>query len=370
MAAISLDHVWKSYRAARTARGDDDWALRDVSLDVRDGELLALLGPSGGGKTTLLRLIAGLEAPTRGEVSIGGRSMRGVKPRDRGVAMVFQDSTLYPHLTAQRNMEFPLRMRRIARTQAARRIADAASWLGVEPLLGRRPGELSGGERQRIALGKAIVQEPGVLLLDEPLSDLDAPLRRELRAQIKSIQQRLRVTTIHVTHDQDEAMALGDRIAVLARGQVHQVGTLAELRQRPANSFVARFVGDPGMNLIEGRIEPSHGRPCFVAHDVRIDVPHAGFSRDSIVLGVRPEHCRIAPANAPNGIAVHVELAECRSGSTLLHCRTAHGARLAVLADAREATANVGDRAAVAIDAQAAMFFESGEFGRNLSIPS
>jgi multiple sugar transport system ATP-binding protein len=236
MAEVSLQSVTKRYRGGIVA-------VRDLDLRVADGELLVLVGPSGCGKTTTLRLVAGLERPTAGTIRIGGASMNGRPPRDRDVAMVFQDYALYPHMTVRRNLAFALTLRKVGKDEIAKRVAAAADLLRLGDLLDRKPGDLSGGEQQRAALGRAIAREPGCLLLDEPLSNLDAALRIELRGELRSLHERLRRTTIHVTHDRDEALALGDRVAVMRAGAVEQIGTPDEVRAAPANAFVATFLG-------------------------------------------------------------------------------------------------------------------------------
>jgi multiple sugar transport system ATP-binding protein len=226
-------------------------AVNDVDLRTEDGEFLVFLGPSGSGKSTLLRMIAGLEEPTRGEVLIGGKVVTDLPPRARGIAMVFQSYALYPHLSVARNIAFPLKAQGMARSPRRERVEWAAGLLGIGHLLERRPRELSGGERQRVALARALVREPTVFLLDEPLSNLDAKLRATAREELASFHKRVRTTTIYVTHDQLEAMAMGDRIAVLDRGRVRQVGTPAEVYDEPADTFVATFLGSPPMNLVE-----------------------------------------------------------------------------------------------------------------------
>jgi multiple sugar transport system ATP-binding protein len=245
MATVDVRHLTKRFEGNATP------AVDDLDLATGEGEYLVLLGPSGCGKTTLLRLIAGLEQPTSGEVFIGGEPMVGLPPRARKIAMVFQSYALYPHKTARRNIEFPLRAARVAADERARKIEWAAELLGITRLLDRRPRHLSGGERQRVALARALVREPDVFLLDEPLSNLDAKLRATARDDLKQFQDRVGTTTIYVTHDQVEAMGLGDRIAVMATGRVRQVGTPVEVYDDPADTFVATFLGSPPMNMVE-----------------------------------------------------------------------------------------------------------------------
>jgi multiple sugar transport system ATP-binding protein len=242
MAAVSTTSVYKQFGQIAAVDG--------ISLSIRNGEFMVLLGPSGCGKTTFLRMIAGLEKPSSGEIAIGGEVVNDLPPRARGIAMVFQSYGLYPHYSVRQNIAFPLKTQRTPRAEIARKVAWAASLLGIEQLLERRPRQLSGGERQRVALARALVRDPTVFLLDEPLSNLDAKLRASARNEIKQFQQRVGTTTIYVTHDQVEAMGMGDRIAVIAHGNVRQVGTPAAIYDDPADRFVATFVGSPPMNLV------------------------------------------------------------------------------------------------------------------------
>jgi multiple sugar transport system ATP-binding protein len=239
MASVELKAVSKSFRPERDK---EIHAVRHLDLNVADGELLVLVGPSGSGKTTVLRLIAGLEEPSSGEILINGLPTAGSPPQDRDIAMVFQRDALYPHMTVFENMAFGLRLRKVRKAEIATRVEATAGMLGIVPLLQRHPRQLSGGERQRAALGRALVRQPKVLLLDEPLSHLDAPLRTQLRAEIATLHQQLRLTTLYVTHDQAEAFAFGQRIAVMNHGKIEQVGDVSALRTRPANPFVADFL--------------------------------------------------------------------------------------------------------------------------------
>jgi multiple sugar transport system ATP-binding protein len=258
---------------------DGEGAVNGVDLQTRDGEFLVFLGPSGSGKSTLLRMIAGLEEPTRGEVLIGGKVVTELPPRARGIAMVFQSYALYPHLSVERNIGFPLKAQGMEKGKRGERVRWAAGLLGIEHLLGRRPRELSGGERQRVALARALVREPTVFLLDEPLSNLDAKLRASAREELGSFHRRVKTTTIYVTHDQVEAMAMGDRIVVLNKGVVRQVGTPREVYDEPADTFVATFLGSPPMNLVEA---------------------------DGVVAGFRPEV--LQPVATTSGPSVPVRL--------------------------------------------------------------
>ena len=283
MAEIVLDRVSK-----RFAAGAD--AVRDVSLTIADGEFFILVGPSGCGKSTLLQLIVGLEEPSEGEVRVDGRVVNGVDPKDRNMAMVFQTYALYPHLTVFENLAFPLRLARRPEDEIRRRVAKAAETLQLAELLDRRPAQLSGGQRQRAAMGRAIVREPCAFLMDEPLSNLDAKLRMQMRTEISRLQKRLSVTTIYVTHDQTEAMTLGDRIAVLRGGTVQQVGTPRELYESPANLFVAGFIGSPAMNFLPAIVE--NGRLAIAGVEIG-DAPRGGGS-GRLVAGIRPEHLAVA----------------------------------------------------------------------------
>ena len=246
MAAVTIDNVFKSFGSVQVIHG--------VSVDIQDGEFVILVGPSGCGKSTLLRMVAGLENITSGEIRIGGKVINNVPPKDRDIAMVFQSYALYPHMTVAGNMAFSLRLRREKKSVIAERVEKAAGILGLKDLLDRRPRQLSGGQRQRVAMGRAIVRDPKVFLFDEPLSNLDAKLRVQMRAEIKELQQRLGTTTIYVTHDQIEAMTMADKIVVTHEGAIEQIGSPLELYDLPVNRFVAGFIGSPSMNFLKGTI--------------------------------------------------------------------------------------------------------------------
>ena len=287
-------------------------ALRDLSLEVQDGELLVLLGPSGCGKTTVLRCIAGLEDPTAGDVHIGERVVTHLPPADRDVAMVFQNYALYPHLTVSENIAFALELRGVPPAEIERRVRDAAARLGLADLLERRSDQLSGGQRQRAALARAIVREPAVFLLDEPLSNVDANLRIELRAELVALHRALRATMVYVTHDQGEAMTMGQRIAVLHEGRLRQVGTPAEVYQRPADVFVARSLGTPAMNVLAGRARGTADGGddrMFESGSLRIPVALPTYEGE-VQIGVRPEHVGVCAVDqgAGNGDILIVEL--------------------------------------------------------------
>jgi multiple sugar transport system ATP-binding protein len=298
MATLELEHVVKHYPGGVRA-------VDDFTLEVADGERMVLVGPSGCGKTTTLRLIAGLETVTQGTISLDDRVMGDTPPNSRDVAMVFQNYALYPHMTVADNMAFGPKLRRIGKAEIERRVREAADVLGISRLLGRRPGELSGGEHQRVALGRAIVRKPRLFLFDEPLSNLDADLRTQMRHEIRRLHTRLGTTMVYVTHDQTEAMTLGQRIAVIREGRVQQVADPQTLYDRPANRFVAGLIGSPAMNFFDGRIEPRGETLVFRAATSGPDAEKRGFTlplpvscssrleshlNRPIVLGIRPEH--------------------------------------------------------------------------------
>jgi multiple sugar transport system ATP-binding protein len=305
VARIVLDRVSKVF-------GKDVVAVHDVSMEVGDGEFMVLVGPSGCGKSTLLRVIAGLEDVTAGEVAIGDRIVTDLAPRERDVAMVFQNYALYPHMSVEQNIGIGLKLRHMPKPERRQKVAEAARVLGLEQLLDRRPGELSGGQRQRVAIGRAMVRQPQAFLMDEPLSNLDAKLRVQMRAELARLRDRLRTTTVYVTHDQVEAMTLGDRVAVMKDGVVQQLDTPRELYWRPANLFVAAFIGSPSMNLVEATVQSNELRfgsnrlPVPAGYDLR---SHHGAT---VALGIRPSDFSDAAsgdASAP-GLDVRIEVAE------------------------------------------------------------
>ncbi|PZQ50047.1 MAG: sugar ABC transporter ATP-binding protein [Rhodovulum sulfidophilum] len=305
MAHITLNEVSKSYGALDILKG--------ISIEIGDGEMLVLVGPSGCGKSTLLRMIAGLEEISAGEVSIDGKVVNGVEPRLRDVAMVFQSYALYPHKTVLENITFGLKMRGATREEMRRRAEKASSMLGLSDYLARYPRQLSGGQRQRVAMGRALVREPKAFLFDEPLSNLDAQLRVQMRTEIRELQRTLGVTSIYVTHDQVEAMTMGDRIVVMDKGHVAQIGSPLELYDRPANTFVARFIGSPAINLIDAEILADGG----VGFEGGMTVPGGGAGLPPgtrLVAGVRPEHVRVGD----EGCEARVELVEHTGLDTLL----------------------------------------------------
>jgi sn-glycerol 3-phosphate transport system ATP-binding protein len=302
---VTLDRITKRFENGTVA-------LSELSLHVPDGEFLILVGPSGCGKTTALRLVAGLEKPTSGSIRIGDREVNGVSPPDRDIAMVFQNYALYPHMTVRRNLAFGLRQRRAPKAEIERRVRTVSGILGLDDLLGRRPAQLSGGQRQRVAMGRALVREPKAFLLDEPLSNLDAKLRVQMRAELKLIHQRLRTTTIYVTHDQVEAMTLGERVVVMSGGTVQQIGTPQEVYQRPVNLFVAGFIGSQPMNLLRGRAANGRVEAGELAFDRK------GVPDGDVVVGVRPE-ALVADTDGLPSFDLTVEVVEPLGDAVVVH---------------------------------------------------
>ncbi|MBX5445977.1 sn-glycerol-3-phosphate ABC transporter ATP-binding protein UgpC [Sphaerobacter sp.] len=327
MAQVIFDHV--------TKRFDGVTAVNDLNLDIADGEFLVLVGPSGCGKTTALRCLAGLEEVTSGDILIGDRVVTHVPPKDRDIAMVFQNYALYPHMTVRDNMAFGLKLRGTPKEEIERRVKNVAEILGIDTLLDRKPKQLSGGQRQRVALGRAIVREPQVFLMDEPLSNLDAKLRVQTRAEIIKLQQRLGTTTVYVTHDQVEAMTMGHRIAVMNAGVLQQLDTPQNLYDRPANLFVATFIGSPAMNIVPAEVTTTPEGMQIVAEDLRLTLPAERGARlrewdgKSVLIGIRPEHFHEVHESdaAPDGryVRLPVELVEPLGAETLLHLRGPEG---------------------------------------------
>jgi multiple sugar transport system ATP-binding protein len=365
MAAIVLDGITKRF-------SDGTTAVRELDLSIADGELMVLVGPSGCGKTTALRMVAGLEEVTGGTILIDGKPVNDTEPRDRDIAMVFQSYALYPHLSVYDNMAFSLKYRKTPRAEIRRRVQEAARILELEQFLDRKPRQLSGGQRQRVAMGRAIVRQPRAFLMDEPLSNLDAKLRVQMRAEIARLQRSLGVTTIYVTHDQTEAMTLGHRVAVLRHGVLQQVAPPQELYLRPANVFVASFIGSPAMNLIEATLTQG---PCVSFGPHRLTVGERavrehpaleGYLDRKVVLGIRPEHLEdaaLVPGAAPGSIIdVQVELREELGSEVDLHCKIGVEPTVVARIDPRTALAE-GQTAKVHVDLAALHFFdpESGE---------
>ena len=312
MAKIEFNDVRKVYGTNQVVHG--------ITLEVADGEFVVLVGPSGCGKSTLLRMVAGLEEITGGTISIGGRVVNDLEPKDRDCAMVFQNYALYPHMSVYDNMAYGLKIRKLPKAEIDRRVNEAAAILELEGFLARKPRQLSGGQRQRVAMGRAIVREPAAFLFDEPLSNLDAKLRVQTRLEIQKLHRRLRTTSLYVTHDQVEAMTLAQRMIVMNAGRAEQVGTPDEVYSRPATTFVASFIGSPPMNLFPGRVSPD-GQAFVAADDTRIELPESvnRLGGRELVLGVRPENLHLGGSN----LAVQVETVEVLGAEHLIHAKFA-----------------------------------------------
>jgi sn-glycerol 3-phosphate transport system ATP-binding protein len=306
MATLTLDAVRKTYAGREVVHG--------ISVAVGDGELIVVVGPSGCGKSTLLRIVAGLEAPSAGTVAIDGRVVNMVEPKDRDIAMVFQNYALYPHMSVFDNLAYGLKMRRMGRAEIARRVARAAEILRLGELLHRKPRQLSGGQRQRVAMGRAIVRDPKIFLFDEPLSNLDAQLRVEMRVEIKKLQRDLGTTALYVTHDQVEAMTLADRLIVMHEGSADQIGPPLDLYERPATAFVAGFIGSPAMNLLPGHIADTG----VALGGVRLDAAGPREPGREVLIGLRPEDLELGPGGP---LALAVDLLERLGADTILHGR-------------------------------------------------
>jgi multiple sugar transport system ATP-binding protein len=349
VAEITLEDVGKVYP-------DGTRAVGDLDLAIGDGEFVVLVGPSGCGKTTALRMVAGLEDITEGTVKIGDRVVNGVPPRDRDIAMVFQNYALYPHMSVYENMAFGLKLRKVAREEIDRRVKDAARILGLEELLKRKPRNLSGGQRQRVAMGRAIVREPQAFLMDEPLSNLDAKLRVQMRAEIAKIQRDLGVTTIYVTHDQTEAMTMGDRVAVIRKGRLQQVEPPQVLYDHPVNLFVAGFIGSPAMNMVEADLSNSNGTVTVEFAEFKLKVAEEAaatrpalrqFDGKKVVLGIRPEDMEDASlvSDAPQDrrISATVDLREALGSVILIHFTV--NAPIVLTEDTKELASDVSSEA-------------------------
>jgi multiple sugar transport system ATP-binding protein len=326
VAWVAIENLIKNYRGAN---GDEVRAVDHLTLSVEEQEFIVIVGPSGCGKTTTLRLLAGLEDPTAGSISIAGHPMNGVRAKDRDVAMVFQNHALYPHLTARENMAFGLQLRKFPKAETTRRVGEASEILGLTECLERRPEELSGGERQRVALGRAIVRKPKLFLFDEPLSNLDGPLRTEMRTEIARLHRQFQWTMIYVTHDQSEAMMLGHRLAVMARGRIQHLAEPLTVYHTPANLFAAQFVGSPGINLWKGTLSENSGIIYFENENTRLELPQTSsdslktWAGKSVVLGIRPENVLIQKDMIPGGsnarMPAVVELVEPLGPETHVH---------------------------------------------------
>ncbi len=339
MAPVTINAAVKRYGSFE--------ALKGVSLNIEDGEFVILVGPSGCGKSTLLRMIAGLEEITSGEIVIGGRVVNDLAPKDRDIAMVFQNYALYPHMTVAENMGFSLKLKGVSKAQVEDKVNRAAAILGLESLLHRHPRQLSGGQRQRVAMGRAIVRDPQVFLFDEPLSNLDAKLRVQMRSEIKELHQRLSTTTIYVTHDQIEAMTMADKIVVMRDGIIEQLGSPLELYDRPANTFVAGFIGSPSMNLIEGE---ANGNVFKTKQGLAL--PLLAGHAEAAVYGIRPEHLRLDN----KGIEAEVAVVEPTGSET--HVVMRFGSQNVVGIFRERISAKPGDRIKVAPDLSLVHLFD------------
>jgi multiple sugar transport system ATP-binding protein len=346
MAEVTFENVSKIYP-------DGTRAVSSIDLGIKDGEFMVLVGPSGCGKTTALRMVAGLEEISEGELKIGDRVVNNVAPRNRDIAMVFQSYALYPHLTVYDNIAFGLRLRKMAKEEIDKRVKDAARVLDLEPFLDRKPRALSGGQRQRVAMGRAIVRQPQAFLMDEPLSNLDAKLRVQMRAEISQLQSRLGTTTIYVTHDQVEAMTMGDRVAVMRKGELQQVASPQELYDHPVNLFVGGFIGSPAMNLLEGTLERANGGMAVSIGSQRVELGDGAlslrpalkeFEGKDVIVGIRPEHLEDAElaADIPDGrrLTGKVTLTEALGAELIVYVQT--DAKPAVTEDVKELARDAG----------------------------
>jgi multiple sugar transport system ATP-binding protein len=357
MASVSFERVTKVFDGGEVA-------VKELSLGIRDGEFMVLVGPSGSGKSTALRMVAGLEEATAGTIRIGERIVNDVAPRDRDIAMVFQNYALYPHMSVRENIGFPLRLHRIRRREAKTRVGEAADLLGIGELLDRRPRQLSGGQRQRVAMGRSIVREPRAFLMDEPLSNLDAKLRVEMRAYIARLHQQLGTTTLYVTHDQTEALTMADRVAVMRDGRVEQVDLPQAIYERPANVFVAGFIGSPAMNLVPSRLEAANGSLYASLGEHKLRLPDrplrwAGLGRyvgREVVLGLRPEALNDA-GTADATIEIDVALAEPLGAETIVHFDAEGAEGLKARLDGRSRV-SAGERIRLAVDLERLHFFD------------
>ena len=347
MASVQISGIEKHFGGTHVIRG--------VDIDIDDGEFCVLVGPSGCGKSTVLRMIAGLEDADQGQISIGSRVVNEVAPKDRDIAMVFQNYALYPHMSVRENMSFALRLARHPKPEIEQRVGRAADILGLGPYLDRFPRQLSGGQRQRVAMGRAIVRNPQVFLFDEPLSNLDAKLRVQMRTEIRELHQRLKTTSVYVTHDQTEAMTMADKIVVMRGGVVEQVGAPLELYDRPANTFVAGFIGSPAMNLLPGVARLEGGGQVRFDGGASLPLPAGSSAEDGqkLLYGVRPEHFSLGSAGFP----VEVAVVEPTGADTQLYCRS-HGQEVTVTVRDRS-DCRPGDRIMLVADPARAHLFDA-----------
>src|SRR6478735_852808 len=376
MAEIVLDRVSKSYP-------DGALAVSDVDITIADGEFIILVGPSGCGKSTTLNMIAGLEEISSGELRIGGRRVNEEAPKDRDIAMVFQSYALYPHMTVRQNIAFPLTLVKAKKAEIAQKVEETAKILDLTDFLDRKPAQLSGGQRQRVAMGRAIVRQPQAFLMDEPLSNLDAKLRVQMRAEVSKLQHSLNITTVYVTHDQIEAMTMGDRVAVLSRGVLQQVDTPQALYDRPDNLFVGAFIGSPQMNLLQASVSSGSDGTVLTFGSNTLTVPAAvseahptlaRYDGQRIAVGIRPEHLDVAAADAPNTVHGVVEVREGLGSEVILYVTTdaigvdtsaaentaATSDRVVVARVEPHTSAQIGDRVSLAVDTSQLHLFDLG----------
>ena len=367
MAEVSLQNVSKQY--------DNIKVVSTISLTIKDSEFMVIVGPSGCGKTTTLRMIAGLEEIDDGVIKIGDRIVNDIPPKDRNIAMVFQNYALYPHMTVYDNMAFGLKMRKYTKSEIQARVLQAAKLLSLEPYLDRKPKSLSGGQRQRVAVGRAIVRNPGAFLFDEPLSNLDAKLRTSMRAELKMLHQRLKTTSIYVTHDQAEAMTLGDRICVMYNGVIQQVSSPLEIYDRPVNKFVAGFVGTPPMNFFAGRVGFHHNVLCFMMDHEEIELPQdlnvklSRYNENEMILGFRPESVSLIRIEglANNRIDAIVNVVESLGDRTQVYLTTQDQKVFIATVDPHNKI-KIGEKIPIFLQTRKIHVFEPGEIGRNVCL--
>jgi multiple sugar transport system ATP-binding protein len=361
MASIHLSHLHKSFGAFK--------AVKDVSVEIHDQEFFCMLGPSGCGKTTTLRMIAGLEMPDSGEIEIGGRDVTYAEPKDRAVGMVFQNYGLYPHLRVFDNIAYPLKVKRLSRDDIRQRVGDTANLLGIGDLLHRFPRQLSGGQQQRVSVARAIVREPRVCLMDEPISNLDAQLRAHMRGEIKRLMRELGTTTVFVTHDQLEAMAMADRIMIMCDGALQQIGTPHQIFRQPANAFIAGFIGDPAINFVDGSLETVDGTLNFVAAGLRVPLEarllaaeapqHIGHgSLHAVKMGIRPKNVELSHSNTDGTWLTRGEVfvVEPRGEEQVVRLQVEAGVIRAVVS--AEFGADIGDRVWMRFDSDHLLLFD------------